>query len=153
MAWWLALGWLLGGCAYVTKDDVSALVDHDQDGWPVGEDCNDNNSDIFPFAPDEYGDACDADCGTGLDSDGDDWPDGSDCDPEDEHIYPCSPAEIPGDQVDSDCDGSDGVREETICFMVDPNFEESTRFQDGHCDCPAPAFLEGAAGCPPYTGD
>jgi cysteine-rich repeat protein len=41
-------------------------VDYDQDGTPYGEDCDDTNGQIHPFAGDIYGDGTDSDC-DGLD--------------------------------------------------------------------------------------
>ena len=106
----LVLCLALTACGYMSRNQFDALFDADGDGWGVDEDCNDNNPDIHPFAPDVRGDGCDADCGTTIDSDGDDWPDAADCDPTDPTIYPCSPHEVEGDGIDHDCDGLDGVR-------------------------------------------
>jgi hypothetical protein len=106
----MLLAALLCSCAYVNKTEFEAAWDADGDGWPVGEDCDDAEPSIYPYAPDRAGDGCDADCGTQPDADGDDYPDDGDCGPNDPSAYPCSADEVLGDGVDSDCDGADGVR-------------------------------------------
>lgn len=137
---WLPLLFVLGGCAYVTKAEFDEQWDKDGDGWPLGEDCIDSSEPgsaaIFPYAPDVRGDGCDADCGKTSDRDGDDWPDDSDCNPDDAAIFPCSDAEVPGDSIDSDCDGNDSARIDS-CPGWDPDFEQAgqTRFTDATCPC------------------
>lgn len=112
----------LASCAYVSNGEFMIVYDADGDGWPVGEDCDDGNEFIYPYAPDLRGDGCDADCSMEPDADGDDWPDDADCDPEDPSIYPCSEDEVAGDGKDSDCDGEDGPRDDQ-CVTSDPGFE------------------------------
>ena len=118
----------LGSCAYVSKAEYDEYYDADEDGWPIGEDCDDNNGDVYPFAPDLRGDGCDADCGEELDSDGDDWPDVADCEPNDPDIHPCSANEFEGDDIDSDCDGLDSQRPDT-CPIADPDFDDAPSLQ------------------------
>lgn len=98
--------------------------DVDADGFLASEDCDDDNANVYPGAPDFRGDGCDANCGTEADADGDDWPDDADCGPEDATTFPCSDAEVDGDTVDSDCDGVDGIRGDT-CNSTDPNFADT----------------------------
>ena len=74
---------LVAGCLWVTTDEVDQSYDKDSDGWGLGEDCNDGNDQVYPFAPDWRGDGCDADCNKEPDADGDDWPDDTDCAPDD----------------------------------------------------------------------
>jgi hypothetical protein len=116
---WAVLAVALTGCAYVSKAELEEHWDADGDGWPIGEDCNDDDPDMYPYAPDVRGDGCDADCGTAPDADGDDWPDDADCEPNDPSVYPCSDDEVAGDGEDSDCDGLDVVRVEA-CPTADP---------------------------------
>jgi hypothetical protein len=140
---WLWLG--VAGCAWVTKDEFLEAWDKDGDQWPIGEDCVDDEGTgarIYPWAADYRGDGCDADCGTGRDRDGDDWPDDADCAPDDPAVYPCAGTETPGDGKDSDCDGSDGIRDEE-CDGADPDSEDGgVRFQLADCACKAPLFGE-----------
>ena len=110
------------GCAYVSKAEYDAFWDADGDGYGIDEDCAPDNPNVFPGAGDVRGDGCDADCGFEDDADGDDWPDAADCAPDDSTIYPCSPSETAGDDIDSDCDGTDGVRDQAAfpCPTQDP---------------------------------
>ncbi len=88
---WVMLLWL-AGCTYISQSEFDELYwDADGDSWSFEEDCDDNNPNIYPGAPDMRGDGCDADCGAEPDFDQDDWPDDADCDPQDPDTYPCSP--------------------------------------------------------------
>ncbi len=84
-------------------------VDDDQDGWPVGTDCDDQDPAAYPGAADTWYDGVDSDCAGDsdfdADGDGDDSLDhgGSDCD--DAHPYVFGGAEEWCDAVDHDCDG------------------------------------------------
>lgn len=118
------LALVVAGCFYVSRDQFRDFWDADGDGWPIGEDCNDTDDRIYPFAGDVRGDGCDADCGREPDADGDDWPDSVDCAPNDPLIYPCSPHEVDGDGIDHDCDGLDSVRQD-ICPTADPDFPDA----------------------------
>lgn len=109
-------------CAYVSRDELEAEADADGDGWPVGEDCDDDNAEVYPFAPDLRGDGCNSDCDTTPDADGDDWPDSADCDSDDPAIHPFA-EDTDGDGVDSDCDGLDSPREDTWT-PIDPAHPE-----------------------------
>ena len=119
----------LPSCVYVTKKEFESFWDSDGDGWPLDQDCDDNDADVYPYAPDRRGDNCDADCGMEPDSDGDDWPDQADCAPENAFIFPCA-NDLPNDGIDSDCNGFDGVRTDT-CPGDDPDFPDAPTLSCG----------------------
>jgi cysteine-rich repeat protein len=85
-------------------------------GGPEGDDCNDDDAEVFPGAPDPESDCIDQDCdGAGErdeDSDGDGFSSvacgGSDCDDADSEISPSALDDV-GDGVDENCDGIDGT--------------------------------------------
>lgn len=123
LRWLPLLALSLASCAYVTRGEYLQYWDEDGDGWPLEEDCDPTDPQVYPYAPDPRGDGCNSDCGTEPDADGDDWPDAADCDPNDPEIHPCSNAEVAGDGVDNDCDGRDGIRTEP-CSQADPDFPD-----------------------------
>ncbi len=96
---WLLLvagsGYLAAGCAAdVDRSDL------DGDGVLNEEDCGPQNAEVYPGAPDPYGDDVDADCDgyDGVDGDGDGYPSNvedrvayahlQDCDDDDASIHP-----------------------------------------------------------------
>ncbi len=103
------------------RDWCMQLSDKDGDGY-IGEsflcdqeDCDDDNSSIYPGAPEICGDGIDQDCNgqdkqcpQNHDADGDGYDStqygGTDCDDGDPNINPSMP-EICGNQVDENCDG------------------------------------------------
>lgn len=104
-------------CAVITFDVTGAiyarLIDADGDGVGPCNDCDDNDSSVYPEAP-ELCDGKDNNCDTvipadEMDSDGDGFMtcDG-DCDDLDYYINPDA-YELPGNTVDENCDGSLGA--------------------------------------------
>ncbi|MCB9742799.1 MAG: VCBS repeat-containing protein [Alphaproteobacteria bacterium] len=101
-----------------TEDDTGETQppqDQDRDGYLSDVDCNDNNYQVFPGAPescDEVDNDCDEAVDEDFDADGDgalsaeDCAAGTDCDDADADIGP-EAEEVPYDGVDQDCDGED----------------------------------------------
>ncbi len=89
-------------------DDDVAPVDGDGDGWPIDEDCDDGDPQVFPGAPDDACDGLDTDCapdGDEVDDDGDGWMEcEGDCDDADPQTFPGAPDTC--SSVDNDCDGT-----------------------------------------------
>ena len=126
----ILLSLLLTGCPGVWSGDWQAWLDEhegppidtepptecgegddDCDGFGVGEDCDDADSDIYPGAPEIPYDGIDQDCDDAdlTDVDGDGWDaaevGGDDCDDSREDVNP-EAMEIPCNEVDEDCDTS-----------------------------------------------
>ena len=99
----MGLGLALSGCPIAaTPDSDSPAVDTDTD---TDTDTNaDTDTDTDP-GPDTYSQA-DYSGAVTEDEDGDGYDTSDDCNDEDANIHPGA-KEIPGDGVDSDCDGED----------------------------------------------
>jgi hypothetical protein len=115
----LALMLSLAGCA----ESHGSIVDHDRDGYAADVDCDDDNPDVYPGAPEpfptdccELGPVIDYNCdGAPIacscnpfpdDFDGDGYPSTTDCNDGDPTIYPGAPedeCDIGG--PDRNCDG------------------------------------------------
>ncbi len=81
--------------------------DFDRDGFPRAEDCDDNDPETYPGAPEAPGRG-DQNCDGLDDADGDGVEFGEDCDDGDPRILP-GVAEDPDPSVDRDCDGTADV--------------------------------------------
>ncbi len=92
-------------------------VDNDEDGYFEGDDCDDDDPDVYPGATETCGDGVDQDCSGAdlpcddVDNDEDGYFEDDDCDDDDPDVYPGA-TEI-CDNKDNDCDGN--VDEELIC--------------------------------------
>jgi len=134
----LMLGVAVVGCP--------ARFDFDGDGVEDAEDCEPEDPDIYPGAPDPFGDGVDSDCdgcldgGDGIDRDCDGYPANGDvggelydCDDNNDGVNPGAD-EIPNDDVDQDCDDEDCTDEDLDGFCEGIN----------DCDDSDPSIFLGA---------
>ena len=124
---------LLVACGDKGSDTDNGPVDADGDGYDATEDCDDDNANVFPGAPDSWYDGLDADCAGNddYDADGDgvrssDYG-GADCDDSDPDISPTA-TEVWYDGVDQDCRGDDD-------YDADVDGFQSAEHVDGGLDC------------------
>jgi hypothetical protein len=143
--------------AFETDVIVGTGIDHDGDGYSIGEgDCDDTNVAIYPGAPD-LEDGLDNDCdgivdegSPEFDDDGDGFSDlEGDCDDADPLINPAAEERLNG--VDDDCDGTidegtdaydddgDGFTEQEgdcndLTSSVNPGAQEILDGVDNDCD-------------------
>ena len=103
---------LLGLPALWSCQQVNTLYDFDDDGSLDADDCQPSNPNVYPGAPDGYGDGIDQNCdgvdGNAVDQDGDNFTNALDCDDNEPTIYPGANDPL-GDGIDQNCDGVDGV--------------------------------------------
>jgi hypothetical protein len=82
-------------------------IDADRDGFSSAVDCNDNAANVFPGAPEAFGNGADENCdgrdNQNLDVDGDGFPSPFDCDDSRASVRPTTP-EIRGNATDENCD-------------------------------------------------
>ena len=107
-------------------DDTQAGTDADGDGWTVqNNDCDDNNANIYPGAP-ELCDGMDNDCDGTVpadenDADGDAYMEcAGDCDDGNANVNP-GEMEVPIDGLDNDCDGITDPEWLPIWPVTDPS--------------------------------
>ena len=131
----------------------SSLFDFDGDGSIDSEDCDPENPDVYPGAPDSVGDGVDSNCDgedgvRNCDQDGDDFLDvecsgGNDCDDTDPAIHPgavelCDGEDgncdgsLPAEEQDGDGDGDPGCSD---CDDTDPELSGGDEDQDGYDEC------------------
>jgi len=93
------------------KCSICDPKDNDGDGFPADTDCNDENPQVNPSAPERCGDGIDNDCSMGdapcslgIDRDGDGYFEGyGDCDDSNRGVHPFAEEVCNG--IDDDCDG------------------------------------------------
>ena len=97
-----------GSCAVICE--LPNTGDLDGDGAPNTDDCDSDDDDVYPGAPDPCGDGVDSNCDgeDGTDADADGYAEierdcGSDCDDDDANLHPS--ANETCDDLDNDCDG------------------------------------------------
>jgi hypothetical protein len=142
---------VLAGC-----QESNTLLDFDGDGSLDQDDCNTTDPEIYPGAPDPFGDDLDSNCdgADGVDADGDGFaanaepgtPD-RDCDDSNAAWHPGAPDQVDADGADSNCDGTDGTDGDgdgwastasggQDCDDEDPDLTQSQDIDlDGISDC------------------
>jgi len=133
-----------------------ALYDFDGDGILDENDCDSDDAEIHPGAPDSFGDGIDQNCdgSDGVDQDGDGYPGNADagspqrdCNDNNSSWYPGAADVVDDDGADSNCDGTDGVDSDSDgwaslasggedCNDDDPQWGQAQDIdEDGVTDC------------------
>lgn len=117
--------------------------DRDADGFPTNIDCDDGDPTIFPKAMEVCGDGRDNDCDgvvdgypfcdSYIDWDRDGYPAAKDCNDGDATVFPGSPYEICCDNIDSNCDGWEGISN-AICTCPVANDRDGDGYGIGMSD-------------------
>ena len=141
-------------------DGFTGFADHDGDGWPACDDCDDNNLDVRPDASEIAGDGLDSNCDgvdrCYIDEDGDgyrvdatntilgttagcnglgeatrDAPAG-DCTDNAASVHPDA-SEVVGDAIDEDCDGHEACYADADSDGARPNATDQVVSADVDC--------------------
>lgn len=127
-------------------DSFTSVEDLDSDGYTIGEgDCNDQDPNVSPSAPDVFGDSIDQNCdgADGVDGDGDGFAGvstgGTDCDDTNPDVYDVDKDGDGESMCDGDCDDLDGLLNH---WDQDTDGQSSC---DGDCDDTNPFIFVGAA--------
>ncbi len=118
----------LASCLYITDADFADRLDLDGDGWPTdevagGRDCDDDDPDAYPNAPELCG-GRDEDCdgrlsGDESDDDGDGFTEcDGDCDDRDALVHPDAQEICDNADVDEDCDGVADDADDDVDFAL-----------------------------------
>ncbi len=161
---WLRFGVLavaVQGCRPELRDSGTALdtntdtgieadsgpLDADGDGWAFGDDCDDNDANVSPDAPETWYDGLDSNCdgADDFDQDGDGYAINDDCDDEDPSVN-AGALETWYDGQDANCDGANDFDQDGdgYPFGVDCDDEDAAAYPgaaelwydgiDGDCD-------------------
>ncbi len=102
----------------ISASMLNELVDSDNDGFPIGEDCDDTNSQVNSSTIEIPYNGIDDDCNPATlddDLDNDGYVLAEDCDDQNNQIYPGA-QEIENNGVDENCNGSDELNPECPTF-------------------------------------
>ena len=149
-----ALSLALAGCPV-----TPTVLDTDRDGVTDDFDCDAEDGEIYPGAPDPYGDGVDQNCDgvDGVDADGDGYASassgGDDCDDSSPWVHPDA-EEIPDDYIDQDCDGADLVCDADADGVLSVECGgEDCDDANALCSLPADCVDDDADGFRPCDGD
>ncbi len=137
------------------------VVDADGDGAPSDVDCDDNDPQRYPGAPDRHGDGIDQDCdrtdGVDVDQDGHASIDsgGFDCNDLEENVFPKNRKDKVRGGVDNNCDGVPGIDHDRDGLASrDSGGKDCNDLDDKiKARCPDDDDDTAGTGVAPYTGE